>query len=193
MSRFLVASGPIEDSDQTAPSMCALWVAKGSTCFRLKTKTLIKLCRFESSLHAHASFVPYAGCCKFGNFRKGFVFAKSSRMRSFVKIIPSRYGEISLSLIDVAKSCPSREFLTWLICLLRLFAKIKFLRKFPNLQFWLIQYAITNLLSDINECLQDNGGCSPNATCNNTSGSFWCVCDEGFVWDGFQCTGGYTI
>ena len=36
---------------------------------------------------------------------------------------------------DVGKSCQIREFLTWLICLLMLFAKIKLSRKFPNLQY----------------------------------------------------------
>ena len=37
-------------------------------------------------------------------------------MRSFVKIKPSQIGEITLSFTD-GKPCPSREFLTWLICL----------------------------------------------------------------------------
>ena len=54
-------------------------------------------------------------------------------MRSFVKIKSrSRNGEIPLSFTDAGKSCPSREFLTRQICLLTLFAKIKFSRKFPN-------------------------------------------------------------
>ena len=34
-------------------------------------------------------------------------------MRSFMKIKPSQIGEIA----DVCKSCPSREFLIWQICL----------------------------------------------------------------------------
>ena len=45
-------------------------------------------------------------------------------MRSFVKIKPSRNGEITLSFIDIGKSCLIREFFTSLICLLILFAKI---------------------------------------------------------------------
>ena len=57
-------------------------------------------------------------------------------MRSFVKIKPSRNGKITLSFIDTGKPCLSGDFSTSLICLLMLFAKIKFSRKFPNLQYW---------------------------------------------------------
>ena len=39
-------------------------------------------------------------------------FRETSHMRSFVKIGPSRNGEITMSFTDVGKSCPSREFLT---------------------------------------------------------------------------------
>ena len=56
-------------------------------------------------------------------------------MRSFVKMKPSRNGQITLSFIDIGKSCLSREFFTSLICLLMLFAKIKISRKFLNLQY----------------------------------------------------------
>ena len=45
-------------------------------------------------------------------------------MRSFVKIKSSRFLAITLSFIDIGKSCPSREFLTPQICILSLFAKI---------------------------------------------------------------------
>ena len=41
----------------------------------------------------------------------------------------------SLSLSDVGKSCSSSEFVTWQICLLTLFLKIKFSQKFPNSQY----------------------------------------------------------
>ena len=64
--------------------------------------------------------------CKFGNFREGFIF---------VKIKSSRNGEIILSFTDLGKSFPSREFLTSQICLSTLFAKMKSLRKFPDLQY----------------------------------------------------------
>ena len=42
----------------------------------------------------------------------------------------------SLSFTDVGISCQSRKFLTWQICLLSLLVKIKFYRKFPNLQYY---------------------------------------------------------
>ena len=57
-------------------------------------------------------------------------------MRSFVKIKPSRSGKITLPFIDIGESCLNREFFTSQMCLLMLFAKIKFSRKFPNLQYF---------------------------------------------------------
>ena len=74
--------------------------------------------------------------CKFGNFREGLIsryFAYA--MRSFAKRKPPRNDEITLSFTVIGKSCLSRENLTPQICLLTLFAKIKFSRKFPNLQY----------------------------------------------------------
>ena len=62
-------------------------------------------------------------------------FRETSHMRSFVKIESSRNGEITQSFSDIGTSCPSREVLTPQICLLTLFAKIKFSRKFPDLQY----------------------------------------------------------
>ena len=56
-------------------------------------------------------------------------------MRSFVKIISSRNDEIALTFVNMAKPCPSHGFLISQICLLMLFAKIKFSRRFPNLQY----------------------------------------------------------
>ena len=56
-------------------------------------------------------------------------------MRSFLKIKSSRNGEITLSFNYEGKSCHSHECFTSQICLLTLFAKIKFSRKFPNLQY----------------------------------------------------------
>ena len=57
-------------------------------------------------------------------------FRETSHMRSFEKINTSRNDEIALSFTDLGKSCPSREFLTSQICILTIFAKIKFSRKF---------------------------------------------------------------
>ena len=56
-------------------------------------------------------------------------------MRSLVKIKPWLNSENSLSFTDEGKSCQSREFLTWQICLLTLFVKDKILAKFPNFQY----------------------------------------------------------
>ena len=47
----------------------------------------------------------------------------------------------SLSFTDIGKSCSSRDFLTSQICLLTLFAKIKFSRKFLNLQYVLYTFS----------------------------------------------------
>ena len=57
-------------------------------------------------------------------------------MRSFVKIKSSRNAAITLSFTNMRKSWPSREFLASQICLLTLFAKIKFSRRFPDLQYF---------------------------------------------------------
>jgi len=43
--------------------------------------------------------------------------------------------------------------------------------------------------SDINECLTNSGGCSVNALCTNTPGSFLCQCQIGYSGNGFTCTG----
>ena len=45
------------------------------------------------------------------------------------------------------------------------------------------------LLTDIDECTSDNGGCSEFADCNNTMGNFTCTCWDGFTGNGFTCPG----
>ena len=45
---------------------------------------------------------------------------------------------------------------------------------------------------DINECVTGSL-CDNNALCENTEGSFMCVCKEGFDGDGFNCTGNRTV
>jgi len=42
---------------------------------------------------------------------------------------------------------------------------------------------------DIDECTQSNGGCIQ--ICNNTYGSYRCICEEGYrlAPDGFSCIG----
>ena len=44
-------------------------------------------------------------------------FRETSHMRSFLRIEPSRNGGITMSFTDEGKSCPSRDFLTPLLCL----------------------------------------------------------------------------
>ena len=84
----------------------------------------IETCKYSRKITLCGDIVfPY---CKFG---RGFYFRETSRMRSFAKIESSQNGEIKLSFTDIVKSCPSREFLAFQICYLRLFAKIKFSRK----------------------------------------------------------------
>ena len=34
--------------------------------------------------------------------------------------------------------------------------------------------------------------CDENAECNNTIGSFQCICNSGFSGDGVNCTGTYV-
>ena len=76
------------------------------------------------------------------NFSRGFYFRETSQTRSFVKTKPLQNGEIHLIFTDEGKSCPSREFLTWQMCLLMLFPKMKCSRKFPNLQYSLLEMTI---------------------------------------------------
>ena len=61
-------------------------------------------------------------------------------MRSFVKIKFSRNDDITLSTTDIGKSYHSRKFLWSQVCLLTLFAKISFSRKFPDLQFMIVVF-----------------------------------------------------
>ena len=46
-----------------------------------------------------------------------------------------------------------------------------------------------NFSSDIDECEIGSHDCHVNATCNNTIGSFICVCDPGYGGTGKICSG----
>jgi hypothetical protein len=43
--------------------------------------------------------------------------------------------------------------------------------------------------SDVNECASNTHNCNDNAICTNTNGSFTCVCKNGFLGNGVNCTG----
>ncbi len=45
------------------------------------------------------------------------------------------------------------------------------------------------LLSDIDECTDNGHNCNANAVCNNTLGSFICICNGGYIGNGINCTG----
>ena len=49
------------------------------------------------------------------------------------------------------------------------------------------------LISDIDECMTENGGC--NQTCTNQIGSFVCSCNVGFELDidGLACNGKLSL
>ena len=48
-------------------------------------------------------------------------------------------------------------------------------------------------ISDINECTSDGHGCSKNASCINTMGSYRCQCIAGHTGDGMSCSGMYVF
>ena len=69
------------------------------------------------------------------------IFVSALFLRNFAfreNKTPAKW-QITLSFVDICKPCLGREFFTSLICLLMLFAKIKFSRKIPNLHKCLAQ------------------------------------------------------
>lgn len=43
--------------------------------------------------------------------------------------------------------------------------------------------------ADQDECSAEDHNCNLNADCVNTPGSYRCACKDGFVGDGFSCSG----
>ena len=82
---------------------------------------------------------------KFRNFQENFIFVK---LGSFEDIKPSQKHSV---VTDEGKICPRWEFLTWQICLLTVFAEIKFSRKFRNLQYMTSCTCVTVTLVDFLE------------------------------------------
>ena len=76
-----------------------------------------------------------------------------THMRSFTKIKPSQFSEITLSFTDIGESCPYCEFSKSQICVLTLFAKIKFSQKFPNLQYLNIEIFLEKSLKIKSVCI----------------------------------------
>ena len=62
-------------------------------------------------------------------FSRNFAYAKFRENKALAK------WQITWSFIDIGNCCLSRKCFTSLICLLMIFAKIKFSWKFPNLQY----------------------------------------------------------
>ena len=54
-----------------------------------------------------------------------------------------------------------------------------------------LKHHIIFFVTDENECLL--GPCDENAVCQNTPGSFHCVCKAGFTGDGEFCQGAVVI
>ena len=48
-------------------------------------------------------------------------------------------------------------------------------------------------LPDIDECANSSALCDSNASCNNTEGSFACICDVGYTGNGSSCEGNCSI
>ena len=70
--------------------------------------------------------------CKFGHFREGFIFGKFRILKS------SQKGEITISTTEIIESCPSHEIFRSKVCLGTSFSKLKFSRKFPDLQYQVV-------------------------------------------------------
>ena len=47
------------------------------------------------------------------------------------------------------------------------------------------------IVLDIDECTDGTHSCGVYAVCNNTPGSYNCMCKDGFYGDGIKCTGNY--
>ena len=45
------------------------------------------------------------------------------------------------------------------------------------------------LTLDVNECKKNSHKCDKNAECNNTRGSYTCICKPGYSGDGYNCQG----
>ena len=52
----------------------------------------------------------------------------------------------------------------------------------------------TCCFADVNECATGKHNCNGSSKCNNTKGSFRCICrEQGYFWNGVNCTGKYLL
>ena len=49
------------------------------------------------------------------------------------------------------------------------------------------------VVPDIDECSSETNGCDENAECNNTLGSYKCICKDGFHGNGTNCKGNLVV
>lgn len=54
-------------------------------------------------------------------------------------------------------------------------------------------FTLFNFISDIDECSSNSYSCDANTVCNNTRGSYICLCKPGFSGDGKNCTGKVSL
>jgi len=47
----------------------------------------------------------------------------------------------------------------------------------------------SSVVTDVDECANNNGNCNSQAKCTNTPGSFTCTCLDGYSGDGITCSG----
>ena len=52
-----------------------------------------------------------------------------------------------------------------------------------------ILHTLYALYTDVDECIDNLGGCSEFANCTNVPDSFICSCNPGYIGDGFTCLG----
>jgi len=92
-----------------------------------------------------------------------------------------QFVQIHLEVIHVLVNHNFQELASFVMVILQLFL-LSNLVVFNNIFF-------SKIKKDIDECLNDNGGCDSNANCKNTFGGFNCTCQKGFEGNGFICSG----
>ena len=55
-----------------------------------------------------------------------------------------------------------------------------------------VDFNLSFLSTDVDECITDVDNCHFNAFCNDTIGSFFCTCSLGYDGNGVNCTSKYN-